>query len=534
MSYFAGLASGMQGAFESQREEAFRRDQQQQAKEGQILQLLAEHGTPELQAMAFTGLLQSAQPRKKKGGLSGFLGEMEGNPVMARIQQFIGTPETVTRQVPTPDFESAATPMRPQAAALPADAMTDPEATAGPLRYAATPPPMTTETMTRPRQVLLTPEERYAQQERGQARGRLSGMRAEMTEAGIPADQQQEAILRNVGGRYGLAGARGAGTPTTYGEGDVVPDPESPTGFSRIMYDRRNPTQQMRMAAPDPKTAGAARPYNIRYGTAVEERAKRLFGKTYAELDADQAEAVYQSVRAENPEAAAEIATARSRATGDQAIVTKGAMPISVTEAQSVQAPVGSTINDLRGVTPPTDQQVKAAGAAERLKPVLAQINDLAGQVLPGKDELGGLAGLAPGVIIAKRRLDPAYREQFAALDSAVSLAQGMVRQMQGQSGAETEKDAQRALKALANAESGFLKGDTKESQAARMAIVERFLAAAEANIQKKRAAAPPPGAASAAGKVATRAQITAYAAAKQKDPAAVEQELRNAGYTIQ
>jgi hypothetical protein len=66
------------------------------------------------------------------------------------------------------------------------------------------------------------------------------------------------------------------------------------------------------------------------------------------------------------------------------------------------------------------------------------------------------------------------------------------------------------------------------------MAIVERFLAAAEANIQKKRAAAPPPGAASAAGKVATRAQITAYAAAKQKDPAAVEQELRNAGYTIQ
>lgn len=61
-------------------------------RESRIYQALLESPDPEIKAAAMTGLLDVAQPPRRKKGLRGWMGEMEAAPAYARIKQLIDTP----------------------------------------------------------------------------------------------------------------------------------------------------------------------------------------------------------------------------------------------------------------------------------------------------------------------------------------------------------------------------------------------------------------------------------------------------------
>lgn len=265
-----GFAEGLWGSIDAQRQRARQDEDRRSAREGTILQLLAEHGKPDIQSMALQGLIQSANPKQWKKGLGGFLGEYEPNPAVGQIHQYLQTPETVTTQHPTADFESRPMPLQPQSSPPPRPGQS-PEDTVQAMQYTATPPPMMTETTSRPRQALYTPAEEAGMQVDAQARARISGARAEMQAAGIPAAEQQQAILRMVGGRYGVGGA-GAGGRLM--KGKVIPDPNSQTGFSEILLSPTDGHEVARSPAMDPTKAGGGRGSKIDLGDAFEIAAR--------------------------------------------------------------------------------------------------------------------------------------------------------------------------------------------------------------------------------------------------------------------
>ena len=86
MGYIEGLLGGFterKSAYETQmREEST----QSAAREAKIFEALLNSPDPETRALATAGLLQSAQPGKRKGGLRGWLGEMESSPYLQQIR----------------------------------------------------------------------------------------------------------------------------------------------------------------------------------------------------------------------------------------------------------------------------------------------------------------------------------------------------------------------------------------------------------------------------------------------------------------
>lgn len=86
MGYTLGVLEG----FQKRREQEILRHQEQDAArrqtEGRIYEYLLQSQDPEIRTLAMAGLFESALPGKRKRGLSGFLGEIEGGSIYPMLR----------------------------------------------------------------------------------------------------------------------------------------------------------------------------------------------------------------------------------------------------------------------------------------------------------------------------------------------------------------------------------------------------------------------------------------------------------------
>lgn len=75
--------------------------QASQAREDAILQHLLTSDDPEIKAHAVAGMLESANPKRKKGGFAGWLGQNEANPQMDKIRDLVAQDQQFGHHVPS-------------------------------------------------------------------------------------------------------------------------------------------------------------------------------------------------------------------------------------------------------------------------------------------------------------------------------------------------------------------------------------------------------------------------------------------------
>ena len=100
MSYLSGFIEGFHGRHRKKKAESQRQAEVQSQREMSIFDALANSPDQEVQQLAIAGLLHSAKGPKKKGGLAGWMGEVEKSPYMDMIRGLSPT-TTSTKQVAT-------------------------------------------------------------------------------------------------------------------------------------------------------------------------------------------------------------------------------------------------------------------------------------------------------------------------------------------------------------------------------------------------------------------------------------------------
>lgn len=233
-------------------------------REGKIFEHLLASPDPEIRAMAATGMLDSTQPAKRKSGLAGWMGQVEGSPMYGRIKELMNTPVAtqVTKQtgdsLPSTQFASGSPAPSVQSS------MTEPPGSAGmpttspitggppptPTAYTSSPPrpQFSTTTEMQPRKVFLSPTEQYQQNAIAKAGADIEGDIAAYT----PYLGRQGAIDRVLMERSLKHGAGVAGQ--SYAEGNIIQDANSPTGWSQQLYLRADPTKITTIPAQAPNT----------------------------------------------------------------------------------------------------------------------------------------------------------------------------------------------------------------------------------------------------------------------------------------
>src|SRR5947207_778237 len=96
--YLTGLLQGFQGRKSEIEAQTYAEAQASRAREGKVFEALINSPDPQVKSLAVAGLLHSAEPGKRKSGLSGWLGEMEQSPYLPQIQALINQPVTTTTQ----------------------------------------------------------------------------------------------------------------------------------------------------------------------------------------------------------------------------------------------------------------------------------------------------------------------------------------------------------------------------------------------------------------------------------------------------
>src|SRR5262245_39759051 len=138
MSLLEGFLTGYldkRGEIET---ENLQKAQLQQEREGKVFEALLNSRDPEIASMAATGLIMGTQPKRRKGGMAGWMGEFMENPVYPEMLRLMRTPERYLQSVKTTPTRQATgitylpqTPPQNQPAALPETSPTE----------AGTPPP---------------------------------------------------------------------------------------------------------------------------------------------------------------------------------------------------------------------------------------------------------------------------------------------------------------------------------------------------------------------------------------------------------
>lgn len=129
--YFTGLIGGFQGRRDADAKRAYEEDSARRQQEGQIFQYLLQSQDPEMRALALSGLFESARPGQKKGGLAGYLGELQGGQVYplikSRMDQMVPD-ERLNQPFPTGGTGAGGgpSPPRPGSAAMPGSSPVEP------------------------------------------------------------------------------------------------------------------------------------------------------------------------------------------------------------------------------------------------------------------------------------------------------------------------------------------------------------------------------------------------------------------------
>lgn len=96
MEVISGMLDGFvqrSGQLRAENEARAKADEEMEQKI--LLELANKSDDDEVRSMAVMGLLSGGQARKKKGGLKGWLGEMQEHPAMGQIRSLLGTPKRV-------------------------------------------------------------------------------------------------------------------------------------------------------------------------------------------------------------------------------------------------------------------------------------------------------------------------------------------------------------------------------------------------------------------------------------------------------
>lgn len=492
-----GLLSGFLGAAGEERkrvaDDQLRRDE----FELRILGELSKSPDTEIAQHAIAGLLNFADPRAKRKGLAGFVGETAGHPALPTIRALIGQGRqepTVTDpgRVANLPFSQRHPEIRqtpgPGAAALPATSpvqggpMTPPSPAGagggvgrgdegydqvelqqgpsgpvavvsrsrpGPVAAAAprpaappTPPPSlpTVGTQTVPRRVFSS----------GPYEDRLRGLVEGAASVGAPlSPQQKQQIALELAGFSG--GGLGAGG--SVGEGNVVPDPSSPTGFSQLLYSRQTGAVTSRIPAMDPKkTASAA----AGLSTVINPVTGEVFVVSKPGVMAGDPHAV-QAVGApgQAPQPPQTPGAPPAPPMTPQGTVAPGAPPaspgtlnvggiadrkqaaedatlLSPTENRAYGTPSGTTRGDVRqrGLLPRTEQEQQAIDDVDRALTLLPKIRDLTmklfgDRVLPNLARMmpfvgGGAERLAQEASLTNLMNTPEYADLNALIEAAL------------------------------------------------------------------------------------------------------------------
>lgn len=350
--FWTSLVGGFHDAKAQREKENLAESHAAAQREGQILSALMQADDPEtgpqVRALAIAGLLDSANPRKRKGGLRGWLGELEQSPYLPQIRALLSTPAfsqnpAVGDLPPGVDPRGATLPSRQSiqgvatpavqpsiteapatdgtAAAMPATAPVAPAGspTAGPpptpTQYTQAPPQPYT--IARPRQIFADPIDRMAREafakgeinEEVELRSIARLFNGDMTKAIEFRRREREAEIQHRLGR-GSAGMR-------YGEGEITPDSTSPTGFSRRMYLLSDPRQFYTEPAMDPSKSST-----------------RFFGQDLESIS-QSAEFGGRAFAAQPPEVKQQIITKR-----DQMAVTQAGSLTTARETAQANAPL--------------------------------------------------------------------------------------------------------------------------------------------------------------------------------------------------
>ena len=75
-------------------------------REGRVYEALLNSPDEHIRTMAATGILNNTQPSQRKTGFSGWMGEMQGNPMYPKLLKYMGTPQPVTTTTTEPGLPS--------------------------------------------------------------------------------------------------------------------------------------------------------------------------------------------------------------------------------------------------------------------------------------------------------------------------------------------------------------------------------------------------------------------------------------------
>ncbi len=308
MGWFEGLLGGFVERKGQVEAENVRQAELSRDREGRVLQALLSSPDPEVQSLAVAGLLSSAGAPKRKGGLRGWIGEMEANPYLDRIRSLAETPTLGVEEVPgTPTLPSRsmtgyiATPPSPTGAL--AQAPTSPTEAGAPSLTALSPDVRVDETVTaevdrspasavnftehpsrptterRPvlkkRQLFLTPEEAMLRNKRAAAQGDVEGEVAGLVASGYSEEEARALVAKKYERRYGTGSAAYQSIP---GE---MPDGSPAFGvFDRTQGKYIDPDTQLPLEGFRPRTTTGS----TSLGADREAISRAKYGKPYAQL----------------------------------------------------------------------------------------------------------------------------------------------------------------------------------------------------------------------------------------------------------
>lgn len=465
-----GMWEGLLGGFEGRRREVetINREaaEKASARESAVFQALLSSPDPEIQALAVTGMLESTQPKAKKRGFAGFLGQFDQSPTYQKIIELAKTPVDTPTPVMGPPSRSVTTQtMQPppslQPAAQSPTAITQVGAPPPPtLSWRQNPSVQTgTAMIPKPRQLFQTPEQMALAQSRAKAQGDVEGDVAGLVAAGFSPEEARQLVKAERERR--MSGT----TPFQAVSGEV---PDGQGGWRQVygVFDRisgkfldsntRQPLEGFRQ-----RTNTAAQ----RFGVDREALARAKYGKDFKDLNQQEADLI---IGAEQ-ELIKREAGQRVAGAGEA----KMAVPADLDTARQNQVPVGTRASDVQGQIVATQPVIAQRRSVENVRDQLAYIlgtPDKPGpiSVLPKKTDLIG--GIAPGAVMAVKRRSRNDREAVAQLDSALqNIVNVMARSVAEQRGAQTEADAVRAEAAIVQMRDAILSGDTQESATARI-----------------------------------------------------------------
>jgi hypothetical protein len=317
-----GLFEGLLGGFQARKSEVEQRNfelgQQQSQKEAAIFSHLMTSDDPQVRTLALTGLLDSANPRRKSKGLKGWIGETESSPYLQQMSALINTPveepnPAVGAVPPGAALPSATLPSRQSAAGVgmpsvqPAITEAPESGPAGPSAGMPTTSPVqpgvtgapptpvsytqqqaTPFTTSRMRNVFLTGADKVKADKVAAAQGDIEGEKAGLVSAGFSEPQALEIIRRNKERQAGTARPQSIQGEVPNGQGGWTP---AFGVFENGVYHHPETGQPLEGFRPRTSTGSTS------MGTKLEPLAHIMFGLPFAQLNQQQQQAAYGAMQ---------------------------------------------------------------------------------------------------------------------------------------------------------------------------------------------------------------------------------------------